>query len=213
MRKSRRILYEYIHTHVTTTRHKTRRHTTTSATLAWLLSLLLLLGASQRDTSLSTPVSSTCQHPMATVRGIDDRAPTTALAVALATLEEVQRHEGLKDEMEENAPRVTLTRCSRKKRDMRIYVWLGAPAAARRRPLSPHEHYSEPVSDRLPPTLPFFHGATAVKLHSLTSNAPRKNTKTVHSIRRTIRRVAIHNPVGKITHRKPAFSIHVSDGK
>ena len=40
----------------------------------------------------------------------------------------------------------------------------------------------------------------------------RRNTKTAYSIRRTmIRRVAIRNPAGKITDRKPAFSILVSD--
>ena len=59
--KSRRIRVS--HTHATTTRHSTRPYTTASATLAWLLSLLLLLVASQRDTTLSTPVSRTCQHP------------------------------------------------------------------------------------------------------------------------------------------------------
>ena len=65
---------------------------------------------------------------MAAVRGIDDLLPTAALAVALATLEEIQRRDGLEDEMEENAPRVKLTRCSRKKRDISMYVWLGAGA-------------------------------------------------------------------------------------
>ena len=39
------------------TRHTARPHTTTWATLPWLLSLLLLLAASHRDTPLSTPVS------------------------------------------------------------------------------------------------------------------------------------------------------------
>ena len=38
-----------------------------------------------------------------------------------------------------------------------------------------------------------------------------KSTKTVSSIRRTITRGAIYNLVGKLTDRKPAFSIHVSD--
>ena len=51
------------------------------------------------------------QRPMAAVRGIDDLLPTVALAVALATLEEIQRRDGLEDEMEEIAPRVKLTRC------------------------------------------------------------------------------------------------------
>ena len=96
--------------------------------LAWLLSLLLLLAANQRDTSLSTPISSTCQHPMAAVRGMDDLLPTAALAVALAALEEVQRRDGLEDEMEENAPCVKLAHCSRKKRNIGMYVRLGATA-------------------------------------------------------------------------------------
>ena len=37
---------------------------------------------------------------MAAVRGIDGLLPTAALAVALATLEEIQRRDGLEDEME-----------------------------------------------------------------------------------------------------------------
>ena len=41
---------------------------------------------------------------MAAVRGIDDLSPTAALAVALATLEDIQRRDGLEDEMEEKAP-------------------------------------------------------------------------------------------------------------
>ena len=66
---------------------------------------------------------------MAAVRGIDDLLPTAALAVALATLEEIQRRDGLEDEVEENASRVKLTpRCSRKKRDIRMFVELGAAA-------------------------------------------------------------------------------------
>ena len=43
---------------------------------------------------------------MAAVRDIDDRFPTAARAVALATLGEIQRCDGLEDEMEENVPRV-----------------------------------------------------------------------------------------------------------
>ena len=58
-------------------------------------------------------------------RYIDDLLSIVALAVALATLEEIQPRDGLEDEMAENAPRVKLTRCSRKKRDMMsAYVWL-----------------------------------------------------------------------------------------
>ena len=49
--------------------------------------------------------------------------------------------------------------------------------------------------------------------HPLTSNVSRKKHKncTVCSIRRTIRREALHNSVRKRTDRKPAFSILVSD--
>ena len=65
---------------------------------------------------------------MAAVRGIDDLLRTAALAVALAALEDVQRPHGFEDEMEENAPRVKLTRCSRKKRDLSTCVWLDAAA-------------------------------------------------------------------------------------
>ena len=93
-----------------------------------------VVAASQRDTHSSTPVSSTCPHPMAAVRDIDGLLTTAALAVALAGLAEVQRRDALEDEMEENTPRVKLTRGSRKKRDMSMYASLGA-AAGRRRPL------------------------------------------------------------------------------
>ena len=60
-RKSRRLRVS--HTHATTTRHTTRPHITTSATLAWLLSLLQLLAASQRDTSFFTPGSKHVSAP------------------------------------------------------------------------------------------------------------------------------------------------------
>ena len=65
---------------------------------------------------------------MAAVRGIDDVLPTAALAVAVATLEGIQGRDGLDDGMKENAPRVKLSRCSWKKRNMSMYVWLGAAA-------------------------------------------------------------------------------------
>ena len=49
--------------------------------------------------------------------------------LSLASLEEVQLRDGLQDELEENPPRVKLTpRCSRTKRDISMYVWLGAAA-------------------------------------------------------------------------------------
>ena len=49
--------------------------------------------------------------------------------------------------------------------------------------------------------------------HSVTSNVSRNNTRTttVYSTRQTIARVAIDNPVGNRTDRKPAISNHVSD--
>ena len=53
---------------------------------------------------------------------------TPVLSVALATVEETQRLDGLENEMEKNARRVKLARCSRKKRDISMYVWLGAAA-------------------------------------------------------------------------------------
>ena len=57
---------------------------------------------------------------MAAVCGIDDDLlPTAALAVALPIVEETQRLHGLEDAMEE---------CSRKKRDISMYMWLGAGA-------------------------------------------------------------------------------------
>ena len=66
---------------------------------------------------------------MAAVRGVDDRLITAAQAEALATLEEIQRRDGLEDETEENAQRVKLTpRCSSKKRNISMPVWLGAGA-------------------------------------------------------------------------------------
>ena len=98
--------------------------------MAWLLSLPFLLGGSQRDTFISsTPVNnSTRQPPMAAARGIDKILPTAALAVALATLDEIQRRDVLVDEVEKKAPRVESGRCSRKKRYISMYVWLGAAA-------------------------------------------------------------------------------------
>ena len=68
---------------------------------------------------------------LAAVRGIEDLLPAAALAVALASLEEIQPRDGLEDDEMENAPRVELTRCSRKKRVISGYVWLGAVGAGR----------------------------------------------------------------------------------
>ena len=49
---------------------------------------------------------------MAAVCGIDDDLlPTAALAVALATVEETQRLDGLQDEIEENARRMICPVC------------------------------------------------------------------------------------------------------
>ena len=47
---------------------------------------------------------------MAAVCEIDALLPTAALAVAFATVEDIQGLDGLQDEMEENALRVKLTR-------------------------------------------------------------------------------------------------------
>ena len=178
------------HTSVTHARYNTTKHDTTPHHNIGDTGLSLLLAARLRDTSLYTPARSTCQHPMAAVRGIDYFLPTAALAVALAALEEVQRHDGLEDEREENAPCVKLTRCSRKKRDNSMYVRLGAENLSD--PKSIGRSSSELTSAY--PTL--FLGASQAS-HSITPNASGKNTKTVYSIRRTTRRVAIHNPVGK----------------
>ena len=68
---------------------------------------------------------------MPAVRGIDDIFPTATLDVALAALEEVRLLDGLEDEREENPPRVKLTRCSRKKRGINMYVRLAAAAGRR----------------------------------------------------------------------------------
>ena len=68
-----------------------------------MLSLLLLLGASPRDTSLYTPIRRNVTAPDDRSGGIDDILLTAALAVALATPEEIQRRNGLEDEMKENA--------------------------------------------------------------------------------------------------------------
>ena len=78
---------------------------------------------------------------MAAVRGIDDYMPTATLAVALVTREEIQCRDGLEDEMEENASRVKLTRCSRKKRDISMYVCMCNWAQ-----VLEDEHLSNPTS-------------------------------------------------------------------
>ena len=75
---------------------QTRYHTAVSYNsaddVAWLLSLLLLLAASQRGTFL--PSASSVYHTMAAARGIDDIVPTKAtLVVGLAALGQIQRHE------------------------------------------------------------------------------------------------------------------------
>ena len=57
---------------------------------------------------------------MAAMCGIDDISPTVALAVAFATVEEIQSVDGLQDEVKEQ--------------DISMCVWLGA-AAVRLRPL------------------------------------------------------------------------------
>ena len=147
---------------------------------------------------------------MAAVRGSDGLWPTAPppLAVALVTLEEkkIQSRDGLEDEMEESAPRLKLTRCSRKKRDISMHERLD---------LVPTSDTAKQFRSRLRPF--FFLGAIPsqyVESHSLPyiKSLPEKHKNySVRSIRRTVRGVAIHNPVGKITDRKPAFSIDVFD--
>ena len=92
---------------------------------------------------------------MAAVRGIDDDLlPTTApLAVTLATLEEIQRRDGLEDEMEENAQRVKLARCSRKKRDISTYCVCWAQLLGDEDLSYPTSITGEAVPNRLPPAL------------------------------------------------------------
>ena len=67
------------------------------------------------------------------------------------------------------------------------------------------------------PYVPFFLRAIidsqSIESHSLTWNVSRKNTKSVYSIRRTVRRVAIHNPVGEKKRSEtgffnPSFRLH-----
>ena len=71
---------------------------------------------------------------MAAVCGIDDISPTVALAVAFATVEEIQSVDGLQDEVKENVSRLKLARCLMKEQDISMCVWLDA-AAVRLRPL------------------------------------------------------------------------------
>ena len=96
----------------------TTAHHSTAAMPAWLLSLLLLLTASQRGAFLSPPASGK-HHTLAAARGIDDLLPTAALAVAVAALEEVQRL----DDLDGNTPRVKRTRRLRRKREIGTCAW------------------------------------------------------------------------------------------
>ena len=77
--------------------------------------------------------------------------------------------------------------------------------ALRRKPFEPNS---------APPTLfswSYYINSQAIESHSLTSNASRKTHKNCTFGPTGHKRVAIHNPVGKITGRKPAFSIHAFD--
>ena len=100
-KSSCRILVRVSHAH-TPTQHATRPHTTTSATLAWLLSLPLVLAASQRDASRLRPSAA---------RDIT-RRPRCAVSVTLlstnccagCSFDESRRIPGPRwDEMEKNA--------------------------------------------------------------------------------------------------------------
>ena len=64
---------------------------------------------------------------MAAMRGVDGRLITPALAEALATLQETKRRDDLEAETVENTQRVEHTpHCSRKRRGISMYLWLGA---------------------------------------------------------------------------------------
>ena len=132
----RSILVRVSHTH-TKARHTTGPHITTSASLAWLLSFLLLFAASQRDTS----IYSRRQH-VTTLNGYygaQCRKPFAngCAGCSFGNSRNIQRRDGLGDEMEENAPRGELTRCSRTNRVTCVYVGSGAAAGDLRPLLTP----------------------------------------------------------------------------
>ena len=156
---------------------------------------------------------------MAAVRSIDDLLPTVALAVALATLEDTQRRDGLEDEMEENAPRVKLTPHAARGRSETSACTCGWAQLLENEDLS---HSTSITANQFRIDFRLHHVPFSLRATINIANLlritpllhqtpPEKTPKTVYSIRRTTRRVATHKQVGKITDRKAACSILVSD--
>ena len=132
--------------------------------------------------------------------------PTAVLAAALATLKEILRWDGQEDQMEENARRVQITRCSREKRDISRYML-------------EDEDLSHPTSItatqfRIDVGLPypFFFGlANLLKVTPYIKPLQKQHKKSAFDPTDD-RRVAIHNPVGN-NHRSvfnPHFRLNKS---
>ena len=129
-RKSSCILSRVSHTH-TTTRHTTQPRTPQHRR-RWLVCCHFCC-CSARVGEIYPHLCPSAAHnstrwPQCGVSMMTFCQLTAALALALATVEETQCLNGLEDEMKENARRVKLTPCSRKKRGISMYVWLGAGA-------------------------------------------------------------------------------------
>ena len=92
--KPRRILVRVSHTHTRRHKRQTNPHHTIGDAGFGCCHFCRFSTRVSVIHPLSTPVSSTRQHRMAAVRGIDDLLPTAPLAVALATFDEIQRHDG-----------------------------------------------------------------------------------------------------------------------
>ena len=121
VKKSRRLLVRVSHT----TRHK--RQTTPHDNIGNAGLAAVTSAAARREVSVLHPylrpsaARDSTRWPQRAV-SMTFFASFSALAAALAILEDIQRRDGLEDEMEENAPRLKLTRCSRKKQDISLYV-------------------------------------------------------------------------------------------
>ena len=153
---------------------------------------------------------------MAAVRVIDDLFLPTNCCDAGCSFGDCRTNAAPRwprDKIEETAPRVKLTRWTRKKREVQGCM-------CGRAQLLEDEDIAGPAgitakqfrTDFRVPYVPFFLGAIKSQyleshsLYFLHQTSP-ESTKTVYSTRRTVRRVAIiHNPVRKISDRKPAFS-------
>ena len=120
--------------------------------------------------------------------------------------------------MEENARRVKLTRCTRKKRDISMYKVAWRSCWKMKRVFDPRSITAKQFGTDFRLPFPFsrcYSSGLATFTYSFDSSVswyPDETQKLhIYSIRRTIRRVAIRNPVGEKPDRKPAFSILVSD--